>query len=221
MLNLKGKFVKYNIPKMWDNEPCYIIGGGWSLKGFDVSVLKGKNIIGVNNAFKLADFITFCWFGDFQWYGWNLADITMRRLKSSFSTSFVSCHNKFENHPFIYHVERTGGCGINTKENKVRWNYCSGFSAINFAYHLGANPIILLGFDMKPNPNNPKDNNYHQEHQVKLRKIYNPYTSYLRAVESIKKDANELNIKIFNVTTDSGISEDIFKWISIEKAVSL
>lgn len=213
--------MKYDIPKIWENKPCYIVGGGWSLKGFNISLLEGKNIIGINNAFKLADYISFCWFGDFQWYGWNLADITMRRLKSPSLTSFVSCHHKFENHPFIYHVERTGGAGINRKQNKVYWNYCSGLSAINFAYHLGSNLIILLGFDMKPNPSSPLSNNWHEEHQVKLRKAINPYTSYLRTVEPIRRDADELGITILNVTKDSGIPNDVFKWISIEEAISL
>src|SRR3989304_3240828 len=208
--------MKYNIPKIWENKTCYIIGGGWSLKGFDVSILQGKNIIAVNNAFKLADFISFCWFGDLQWYGWNENDILSRLLKPSFPIPFVSCHPRFDNHKQVYHVSRTGGCGISTKENKVYWNYCSGFSAINFAYHLGVKTIILLGFDMKLNPTSPFHNNYHEEHQVKPRKVYDPYISYLRSAEPIKKDADELGLTILNVTKDSGISNDIFKWVSIE-----
>ena len=213
--------MKYEIPRIWENEPCYIIGGGWSLKGFDVSILKNKNIIAINNAFKLADFIQYCWFGDFQWYTWNENDITARFLRLSPPFNLISCHPKFEKHNQIRYVQRTGGNGINRTPNTVYWNYCSGFSAINFAYHLGSNLIILLGFDMKPNPISPLDNNYHNEHQVKLRKAYNPYLSYLRSVESIKKDIDELGIIILNVTKDSGIPNDIFKWVSIEEVINL
>ena len=120
--------MKYEIPKIWENEPCYIIGGGWSLKGFDISILKNKNIIAINNAFKLADFIQICWFGDFQWYMWNENDITSRFLESSPPFNLISCHPRFEKHNRICYVQRTGGCGINKKCNTVYWNYCSGLT---------------------------------------------------------------------------------------------
>lgn len=215
--------MKYIIPKIWEREPCYIIGGGWSLKGFDVSLFEGKNIIGVNNSFKLADFIQFCWFKDYRWYGWkeNQNSIAHRHSNSSFPISFVSCHPRFQNHPYIYYVQARGGCGINKISGQVCGNYCSGLSAINFAYHLGSNPIILLGFDMKPNPDDPLDNNYHREHEIKPRKIFDPYLSFLRAVEPIRKDADSLGVTILNVTVDSGIPDNIFKWISIKEAINL
>jgi len=36
----------------WKNKPCFIVGGGPSLKDFNWHLLKGKRTIGVNRAFE-------------------------------------------------------------------------------------------------------------------------------------------------------------------------
>ena len=38
--------------KAWEGKPCFIIGGGPSLEGFDWNRLKGKRTIGINRAFE-------------------------------------------------------------------------------------------------------------------------------------------------------------------------
>ena len=36
----------------WTGHPCFIIGGGPSLKGFDFNLLEGRKTIGINRAFE-------------------------------------------------------------------------------------------------------------------------------------------------------------------------
>jgi len=47
---------------MWEGETAFIVGGGPSLLDVDISVLEGKRVIGVNNAYQLlpnAPFLVF------------------------------------------------------------------------------------------------------------------------------------------------------------------
>jgi hypothetical protein len=39
----------------WEDQRCFIIGGGESLKGFDFSKLKNELVIGVNRAYEVVD----------------------------------------------------------------------------------------------------------------------------------------------------------------------
>lgn len=218
--------MEWTIPKQWENQTCYIFGGGWSLKQVDISPFLGKNIIGVNNSYVLLPSIQFCWFGDYRWYGWNEENITRRRLSSSSPIEFVSCHARFTKHPVVKCVRRRGNSGISSTQGEVCWNFCSGFSAINFAYHLGVKTIILVGFDMRPNPNKGEGNNWHKEHQTaktisERTALHNPYPLFLKATNVIKRDADSLGLTILNATEGSAIPNEVFEHITIKRALEL
>lgn len=186
-----------------NNLPCqetiYIIGGGASLKEIDLSLLKDKFVIGVNNAYCLGEWVRICWFGDVRWYEWNANNLR------SYRGTLATCHPDFLGHEFIWSFKRRKWEGIETEQGYIAWNKCSGGSAINLAYHYGAKKIILISFDMKRN--HLKENNWHSEHKIIPNfEIYNPYPGYIKAFSQIAVEAKNLGLQIIDTSIDGALS---------------
>lgn len=193
--------------KIWPNSTVYIIGGGPSLKDFDLSLLKKKRTIGVNNAYKLADWIDVCWFGDSTWYDDH------HEALDEWPGLKIHCCNRHENRPGTKRLLRGQPLGIDPRPTHVAWNNNSGSSAINLAVHLGAKRIILLGFDMKFGEYG--QNNWHNDHpKPRDPKNWDPYPKFLQPFPIIKQDAEKMGITILNATPGSAL--DIFPMVKIE-----
>jgi hypothetical protein len=138
----------------WKGEAAFILGGGPSLKDFDAERLRGKGkVVAVNDAgLYMAPWADVLFWADKRWLDWN--------------------HDKLGLHTGRWKVTRKAP-HIETGHD-IRWldflpralsldpwrvgGWCGGSSAINLAFLLGANPIVLLGFDMRPG-------NWHANHQ--------------------------------------------------------
>ena len=82
----------WNIPELWPGSTIFILGGGPSLSKVDLGLIHGRRIIGVNQAFRLGNFIDILYFGDGQFYKDNLKDI--KKFGGLIITSFGSCQLK-------------------------------------------------------------------------------------------------------------------------------
>jgi hypothetical protein len=197
------------VPRLWPDSTVYIIGGGPSVSETPLHLIHGKNVIGVNNAYKLGDWVNVCWFGDSRWFKWN-----MQGLKN-FKGLLVTCQRKLK-HAEDYDVksvQKGKPAGIERKPTRVCWNGSSGGSAINLAYHFGAKKIVLIGFDMKPV--NGKYN-YHSDYPEK-RTAINPYAKFMIPFPAVKKEADKLGLEILNATPNSAIKS--FKIVKLEDVV--
>lgn len=207
------------IPKMWDDATVYILGGGPSLLKSNLNLIKDKNVLGVNQAYTLGDWVDVCYSGDARWYHWNKKNL--RAYKGRLITSYPSYqpdHNR--NAKKVLNVGRISGHGISGKTNKsIMWNGNSGASAVNVAYWLGAKRIILLGFDMK---RQGKQFNWHNDYPTTPGKKQNgrlktPYRQFLRCWNKIAIDAKALGLEIINCTP--GGSLNIFQRAELEDFV--
>jgi hypothetical protein len=135
----------------WKGSRCFIIGGGESVKDFDLKKLEGEHTIGINLAFRLFDPEII--FGmDARLWGWIENDETAPGDKAKFDAcpaikvwSDISSAPLPEDIVLAPSICRPGmskttneglGCGTN-----------SGFGALNLALLLGASEIYLIGFD--------------------------------------------------------------------------
>lgn len=168
----------------------FVIGGGPSLLDMDLSPIFSRRVIGVNDAFKLGNWIDVCWFSDCRWYEWN------KEALKGFTGAIASCVNCSCDHPRVLQVQRLEGSGIITTPSRVKWNKSSGASAINLAYHLGAKRVVLLGFDMKTQEGK---HNWHENHKhVPRTTIYQ--SLFLPPFEKIAQDAERLGLEVVNAT---------------------
>lgn len=137
-------------------KDVFIIGGGPSLSSFNWDLLRGSATIGCNTAFRLgAGLCHYCIFGDLKFFETYKHDLQKYRGK------LVTNHPSLLPTPvdWILTMGRLES-GLSDTPALLAWNGNTGAAAINLAYLLGADRILLLGFD-----GSDKDgkNNWHNE----------------------------------------------------------
>lgn len=145
----------------WQGKPCFIVGGGPSLEGFDWELLRGRRTIGINRAFERFD-PTIVFSMDLRYLMWILGERYGPEALEKFQqtpgykvwlTTYVS---SLPADIFIvpvyknYELGRAAFTG-HMAEGLGHGNL-SGYGALNLAACLGASPIYLLGFDMNHRP---------------------------------------------------------------------
>jgi hypothetical protein len=233
--------MEWNIPKIWENGECWILGGGPSLTAqFKIpneivqgvlsgelppssyspylETIHGKHVIGVNGAFYIGNWIDIVAFGDENWF------LNNRNQLLGFPKIKVAFCDVAEKGRFVYdgikYVPRDGrkSSGITLRKNKISWNKNSGFASINLAYHLGVKRIILVGFDMDLNDSGKQ--HWHSLYRKQGRPPKSlPFDRHLRHTPSIKQDADELGIEIINASPDSKIKE--FEKTTVEEILGI
>ena len=202
----------WRVPRLWPGGECFILGGGPSLKDVDMSRLKGRRVIAVNNAFKLADWIDVMFFGDPRWLknqGIKLGILNFAGLK-------VTTREEHLDKPWIRVVKRrvqpTGG--VSRDPGILVWNISSGACAIGLAYHFGVKRIVLLGFDMRKVDGKT---NWHDDYAVPKKFQFNPYSRFMKPFEGIAKDLKRLNVECLNATPGSAL--DVFPIVELEDVI--
>jgi len=137
-----------------------------------------------------------CWFGDSKWFEQHI-HLGLREYPGI----IAHCVPKFLDKTAMVGYKRGKPAGIEARPTYVAWNGCSGSSAINFAYHLGARRVVLLGFDMRRVDGKT---NWHNDHPSPDK---NPYARFLQHYPRIAKDAEGLGLEIVNCTPGSAIDQ--------------
>jgi hypothetical protein len=130
-----------SVPRIFEGQAVYIIGGGPSLKDFDFSLLEHLNVIAINKAFLSYPESNVLFFMDKRFYKWYEKEIDLFKGL------------KFTNKPVpvkedIINLKDTGKEGLETDPFCIRHGNNSGYGAINLAFLMGAKRIYLLGYDM-------------------------------------------------------------------------
>lgn len=194
----------------WSKQPCFIVGGGPSLKGFDFERLRSKGkIIAINKAYLDCPFADLLIFMDkTRFYRWAMENKLDKRSKQKFEEFKGHKAYVYMRHdiPNVYLIPRAGKYGLSTSlEEGIYIGTNTGYSALSVALCLGANPIYLLGFDMK------------YERDQKGKPVANYHGNYPTIQEEkvvrdfklgLEKLAPELKMrgrKVINLNPDSGL----------------
>lgn len=166
-------------PNEWEGQAAYLIGGGSSLKDFDFSVLKGRNTIGCNDAFRLGpEIVKYNLFGDTTWF--HKVKYELEKTKVPLVTNSPGMINFNVPHIRKMSRERDGLFSGST----LGWNYSTGAAAINLAISLGATWIFLLGYDLTLSD---KGKSHWHNHRVKVTTI-NAFHRFLRGFQEVQRN---------------------------------
>lgn len=211
----------WEIPELWPDSTVYIIGGGPSLLDLDLSLIHDKRVIGVNQAYKLGQWIDICWYGDKQWYPSQLPSINQYKGLVVTCSHEAQAHRRYKR---VKYVGRGKHAGVaSSKRTHIAWNGNSGASAINVAYWLGANRVVLLGFDAKlPDDKRNGKTHWHNDYEKKIDKktglLVDNYKRFYRFWPTVKLEADKLGLEIITTTPDSGL-KDLFEYKSLEETI--
>ena len=92
-----------------------------------------------------------------------------------------------------------GKPGLSRQQGVIHQGRNSGYQAVNLAYLLGAERIVLLGYDMKMRGD---QRHWFGAHPNGL-EVHSDYTSFIMAYETIKP--SEYGLEIFNATRDTAL----------------
>jgi len=185
-------------------KPCYIIGGGSSLKDFDFKRLKNKDCISVNESVFVCPskyFVTV----DYSW----MTELRKKSLK--YNLFVTNPTNKF----FIANLKQSG---LEYKDNLFIWNnkqiydltefdivirsrthsgfgswgsfangINSGFSALQLALCLGYTQIYLLGIDLHVGTQTHFHTEYKNNKDVFNQKLNQYFENFYFSLRDFKK----------------------------------
>jgi len=219
----------WQVPKIWNQEDVWILGGGPSVpKQFGIpdhvinnvvagtslpsvyspymKFLHDKHVIGINVSFLIGNWIDMVFFGDNGFF------LNHQKSLANFDGMKVTCHPNVSGYPWIKYLPKDNHRprGITPNPKMVSWNGNSGSAAISIAANAGANRIFLLGFDMKLNADNHQHwhDLYHRLNAVPRKHPGGglPFDRHLRGFPEIARDAKQRGIQIINVCPDSAIT---------------
>jgi hypothetical protein len=205
-----GKPVEYSVvPRKFEGETIYIIGGGPSLKNFNFDQLKGLKTIVINKAVFFHQTADVLYWTDSRFYTWYKNDI------DNFSGLKFSLKPGSQYTKDIKVLRKGVAHGLEKDPHTLAHGYNSGYAAINLAYHLGANRIVLLGFDMH---NTNKDTHFHDGYPTRPAGDHIYRDKFLPGFKELEKDLRTVGVTVFNASTHSQLNT--FPKITLAQALS-
>jgi hypothetical protein len=185
----------------WAGQPCFLIGGGPSLIGFDFERLRGKGrVIAINRAFEYAPWADILFFMDNKFY--RLCHEGERQLLwNGFKGHKVFLDLMGRSYEDCYHIRSLGRIGLSRSLAQGLYHgNNSGVGALNLALVLRARPIYLLGYDMTYSGNR---SHFHSGYGAHAREA--TVKGFVRDFERMAKFMREERKTIINLNPKSGL----------------
>jgi hypothetical protein len=184
----------------WKGRRCFVVGGGASLKDFDFDLLEDELWIGINAVWlsKVPDIS----------YTHDKRVIDLFHKDNSEAWKKLPCRihkhekqieNSKKKYGNVHTFKGAKGWSKSFEDGLFNGNN-SGVTALNIADILGADPIYLIGFDMKKAGDANHFHNYYPKAWKQPDKVYNNFNNNFNR---IKKN---LVSKVINLTSDSALN---------------
>lgn len=202
----------------WKGRRCFIIAGGPSLRGFDYSRLQGERTIAINKAIREVPFADILFGMDYQFIEWiQKGDLgeDYRRAYSNFTGEKIWLNLTGAPYAYPPDVRVLLGAGeigwTRRLADGLYHGNNSGYAAINLALVLGADPIILLGYDMKLGPNGAS--HYHKGYPTPM--FPDALPTFKSSIEAGARELPAGAPQILNANKDSALR--CFPFVSTSK----
>jgi len=181
----------WSVPRMFQGETVFLIGGGPSV---DLQVLPflpdRAPTIAINSAFEDCPEADVCFWSDQRWLRWNVDKL------SGYHGIKICRHPDFTidtRGQIIHRLRNRTGLGLSTDPQYLH-GVCSGAAALNLAFLMGAARIVLIGYDMS-------GGQYHDRHKVKT--STSAYETYMRHFPPMATALERIGVEVFNVSKQS------------------
>ena len=177
-------------------KPFFIIASGPSLTRSDVEAIKGKGtVIAINDNYKMAPWADILYFCDPKWFRWHKENPEFQHFQGEIYTQDETTAK--ENH--FHYIKSAPGEGLSTDPKVIFQGSNSGFQSINLAYHLGANKIILLGYDMQTTDGKAHWFGHHPDNVV------SSYQCWTKYYDRLAEDAKAKGLHIVNCSRQTAL----------------
>lgn len=203
--------MRWSVPQLFPQETLFLVAGGPSLMRQDLSVLKGRRVIAINNSYRLLPSADVLWFTDHQWWRWHHQShefCKFRGLK-------VTIAQQLADDPTIKVLHLGPEKGLSLNPEVICHGSNSGYAALNLAVLLGASRVVLLGYDMQVDGRGRK--HWHQDHRTEApADIYE--TKFLPNFPFLVKPLAELGVEVVNATPGSALK--VFPMMPLDEVLA-
>lgn len=203
----------WSVPRIWEGEVGFVIGGGPSIRDFDFNRLQGRGrVIAVNDAGITPGRATWSdvlFWADMRWLDWNHERISQHTGQFKISRKPVPYGFGFPVHQLDYKPRLNY-----SRDPSVLSGWCGGGSAINLGALFGLKTIILLGFDMREAP----VMNWHANHQLG-HEPFQHRNKFIPALERMAPGLREDGVTVINTNPRSGLR--CFPFADIEEILAM
>lgn len=178
----------------------FVIASGPSLTKEDVQKLKGRNVICINDNYKLAPWANALYACDYQWWSWHKDNEDLINFQGEKWTQTESWTEQQKQEIEALHklnwIKSKAAPGLSTDPDVIHQGSNSGIQAINLAYHFGAQVIYLLGYDMQAT--NDKTH-WFGDHPNQVKSSYHKWIPHYQRV------ADQEIVEIINLTRKTAL----------------
>lgn len=134
----------------WAGRRCFVAASGPSLTEEVFAALGGELVLAVNDAYRLLPHAAVLYACDAAW--WDLHKGVPNFTGERWTSHGLAPKNDKRHIAGKYQLHVIAGLeqpGFSRKSSVIHYGNNSGFQAVNLAILFGADPIILVGFDMR------------------------------------------------------------------------
>ena len=199
----KQRYEYWNVPRDWPGETVFIVGGGTSLIGVDLSVLRGRRVIALNTSWEDVPFADLLMFADVRW--WNLHQ---KKIHQGFKGQLATTSQLARGGPELLRLRVIkSGEGLATATNSAVYRRTVLQPAINVAVHRGAARVALLGIDMTRMPTDLQNGrtHHHKPHPWNNRPGNKSWDMQMEELKFLVQPLQERGIPVVNLSAISRI----------------
>lgn len=189
------------VPRLFPNSTIVCIGGGPSLLAVDVDACRGRaHVIAINDAYRLASWADVLYACDAKWWTWHPEAAAFTGLK------YGLAHRQDVFPPTVQQLKNAGSDGLEASPDGLRIGGVSGgansgYQAINLAVHLGASRIVLLGYDMQPDPAGKQ--HWFGNHPVQ---VNSQYGKCVQSFERLVEPLQQIGVVVVNASRQTALT---------------
>jgi hypothetical protein len=202
----------WSVPREWPGETVFIVGGGPSVLGQELDLLRGRRVIAINSSVFKLPWADILYFGDFRW--WNEAE--NRAAVASFRGRAVTVSQLVTDSKVLF-CRTARPPGLAPACDSLMQKMTSLTAATNLAAHLvgPGGTIIWLGADGRL----AADGRTHHHKQHRWPHRLGCYDKQHADLVTIIPSLRGLNISLFNASPGTAWA-DLAPVISLEDMLS-
>jgi hypothetical protein len=219
------------VSRGWEGKKAVCIASGPSLTDGMLRAVKEARerdecrVIVVNDMYLVAPWADVLYFADGKWWNWHKAGVAKSWSWAKFSAQQVRdaftqfpgqkvtiWHPAMAKSPELFVLKNDGQESLSNKPNAIRTGSNSGYQALNISVLSGANPIVLLGYDMRFEGTRSHSHNGHETRMGEP-----AYNNYAKRFVSVQNPLKSLGVKVLNCSPGSKITA--FPIVPLEEAL--
>lgn len=187
---------RVEVPRCWSGETVVCLASGPSLTQADVDRCRGKHVIAVNDAVRLAAFADVLYSSAGEWWHRHLGMPEFRGMKFAVEpkrmAGRIRIRTEYTRWPDIQVLRHSGHTGLSLEPDALRTGHNSGYAAVNLAVLFGARTVILLGYDMGFSKG--QKHFFKESGQVQP----SPYETFIRAFATMVEPLKQAGVEVVN-----------------------